>query len=125
MSIDTVDDLHTAEDFAGTAVLAARGLLAAVVASDVGEPWLQRLAEALSRLVQLGAAWDLYCRPSCTFLDTGECQSGDTCGCPCGHVKRCVKCHAGIDEPVLDPAEPERCAACGDEPPEEETPPAT
>lgn len=26
-----------------------------------------------------------YCRPTCQWLDEGECHAGDTCGCPCGH----------------------------------------
>lgn len=31
---------------------------------------------------------DGYCRPTCQWLEEGECDSGGeegTCGCPCGH----------------------------------------
>lgn len=32
------------------------------------------------------ADWRDYCRPSCSYLEHGECAMGeDLCGCPCRH----------------------------------------
>lgn len=69
MSCDTVDDLHAAEDAVGAFHQALVEILAGL------DP------HTFAHLVEP------YCRPSCGFLDGGECESEDpdTCGCPCGH----------------------------------------
>lgn len=77
MSTDTVDDLHHAEDMIQQLMHA----LATARPHLVGDP----LTTALHAL----DAAETYCRPSCGYLDTGECHDGgddiDTCGCLCQH----------------------------------------
>lgn len=71
--MDSVDDLEFAEDVAS--------LLARALRSTAAVTGIQRGLKD-----QALYEWDRYCRPTCRFLDEGECASGsDTCGCPCGH----------------------------------------
>lgn len=74
MSADTVDDLESAEDAAGT--------LAAALAAVLADPFD---SDARSTARALVSTWGDYCRPTCGFQDDGECMEGDCCGCPCGH----------------------------------------
>lgn len=79
MSMDTVDDLHYAEDTAGTLAHHLRAVLDAGLDPDkLGPAWAQ--AETA-----LGG-FDEYCRPTCGARDGDECLEGDTCGCLCGHA---------------------------------------
>lgn len=74
MSMDTVDDLHYAEDLAGSLTVALRGLLA-----PGADP------AARNRALGALAQFDTYCRPTRAWRYEGECREGDTCGCLCGH----------------------------------------
>ena len=84
MSADTVDDLHCAEDLAGTLEAALRNLLDVLDGMPVRD---DRYAPALQAAQAALVEAETYCRPSCCFLDEGECMSGDDeyCGSPCGH----------------------------------------
>lgn len=89
MSADSVDDLHAAEDMAGTLAAAlerlldtARGYNPLVNEGEAG-------TTAKARLVE----WDSYCRPTCGAegdpVEAEEtCDEPDTCGCPCGHTDK-------------------------------------
>lgn len=79
MAADMVDDLHAAEDRLGLLQVALDGFLNI---SDIGD--YNYFHEKYSYLGD-----GRYCRPSCNFVDTGECEDEDPdcCGCPCGHGK--------------------------------------
>lgn len=87
MSMDTVDDLHFAEDTASSAVAALDQLLAALAEHrpTILRDDLDPLAGAISNARAVVAGWPGFCRPTCRFLDEGECADGDCCGCPCDH----------------------------------------
>lgn len=75
MGADTVDDLHAAEDLAGTLATALDEVL----------PWITNES---ARIREVGAIewFNAYCRPTCAWLYEGECREADpTCGCLCGH----------------------------------------
>lgn len=81
---DTIDDLHCAEDAIGELAGALRRLLdvaTGLLSTDVDDEYEEAALNAARVLVDV----DNYCRPSCCFLDEGECLDGDDCGCPCGH----------------------------------------
>lgn len=80
---DSVDDLHAAEDYAGGAANVIDELLRNMIAADVTLEFPQSLRDqAFSTLSE----WRSWCRPTCGYVDEGECQSGeDSCGCPCNH----------------------------------------
>lgn len=92
MSNDTVDDLHAAEDYAGSLAAALEELLAltrdvAIDAAVTAGLDLDRYRATRARGVALVDGWGDYCRPTCGAEgdpDSGECTD-DTCGCPCGH----------------------------------------
>lgn len=103
MSIDTVDDLHAAEDHAGALAHHLRALLAASYNTST-------LTEAMR--LNARAILDThsgYCRPSCGWLDCADderaCLSGgedDGCGCPCGHpAVQCARCAREIERDDL------------------------
>jgi hypothetical protein len=69
MSIDTVDDLHGAEDLVGSLAFEVARL---------------RLGREPTREEGLAVISD-YCRPSCGFRTDGVCADGDDCGCLCDH----------------------------------------
>lgn len=75
MGADTVDDLHAAEDLAGTLATALDEVL----------PWIAN-ESARRRAVDAIEWFNAYCRPTCAWLYEGECREADpTCGCLCGH----------------------------------------
>jgi hypothetical protein len=80
MSLDTTDDLHAAEDFAGLAVETLRQII-----DPTADAWRLNVARETARA--LLAQWESYCRPTCNPNDDGAhdevCEEGDTCGCPC------------------------------------------
>lgn len=82
MSADTVDDLHAAEDMAGTFA----NLLDRIVKAGHLNGDADLASHAISAVAQMAG----YCRPTCGAEGDpeGECDSGDpsTCGCPCRHA---------------------------------------
>ncbi len=94
MSVDVVDDLHSAEDTAGALALVLEDMLNQTRDVDVDKAITAGLdidryratrATALARV----EGWQSYCRPSCgADGEAGKCESEDptTCGCPCGHA---------------------------------------
>ena len=93
MGSDLADDLEGAEellaDAASTIALlieAVFGHRPTVLRIEPGQP-LHEAIENGSRTVE---AWRGYCRASCSYRDTGECESGDPdlCGCPCAHAPK-------------------------------------
>lgn len=81
---DTVDDLHAAEDMAGSFAAALAALLAATPDRRVNAyaPLRQAAETGRARVEE----WGDYCRPTCQFRANGECDDDpDTCGCPCNH----------------------------------------
>ncbi len=96
MSTDSVDDLHAAEDMAGTAVKALAELVAGLsgeMSWEEEHAWDEVAAFANARVIV--SSWDAYCRPTCCYLDNADepederCYSGgeeDGCGCPCDHT---------------------------------------
>lgn len=87
MSADTVDDLHCAEDMMGSLEGALRRLLDVIDVQLVVEGSYQ-FATAVDQARCVLVEAENYCRPSCCFLDEGECLDGEDCGCPCGHEPR-------------------------------------
>lgn len=87
MSADSVDDLHAAEDMAGTLAAALERLL------DTARGYNPLIADAgVMAKVRL-AEWEKFCRPTCGAhgdpeVADGECEYPDTCGCPCGHTDK-------------------------------------
>lgn len=79
MSADCVDDIEAAEDMAGTLAQAIR----AIVLSET----FAEMTTTIRAAAVVAEAWDDYCRPTCRFLEEGECQDDDPdcCGCPCDH----------------------------------------
>lgn len=98
MSIDTVDDLHCAEDALGSVTKALGDLLGVLGVLGPGETI--RLA-ALSDAVADGSVDEVaaaardafyrganYCRPSCEHdEEDGVWECGEDCGCPGVHVE--------------------------------------
>lgn len=75
---DTVDDLHNAEDH----ISLLKATLRELVEASLLVPGNWKV-----HFVQVATLAEPYCRPSCSFADTGECDADDPecCGCPCGH----------------------------------------
>lgn len=67
--------------------LAAAEDLAAVLAKALDAMLTDSGFVADAKAVDALAEFSGYCRPSCRYLDDGECHSPDpaTCGCICGH----------------------------------------
>jgi hypothetical protein len=83
-----VDNLHTAEDRIGLLEYALRNLLNAPLLpplDKVPETDDELAYEEAVRAARLALDFEDYCRPTCAFQWTGDCQNGDDCGCPCGH----------------------------------------
>lgn len=84
MSDDTVDDLHGAEDFAGSCV----AVLEEIVREFHDPSGPGAMDGLVSRAAVLVDGWVSYCRPSCGAHGDPEfedCSEDDCCGCPCGH----------------------------------------
>lgn len=81
-------DLEGAEDLAGVLAKALQDVLDAACGFDATRRALDALAE-----------FSGYCRPSCGYLDDGECHAEDParCGCFCGHADN----DDPIDRPTL------------------------
>lgn len=73
MSMDTIDDLHFAEDEVGR------------LATEVARLKLGLADGDLVPDAAVAAELSGYCRPTCRHRDEGECASGDDCACLCGH----------------------------------------
>ena len=97
MSIDTVDDLHAAEDtassFAATAAELAERIdrfdeeCAAAEHTDTDAAW-RLFRDIAAELRSVAAIWSHYCRPTCGAEGdpaSTDCED-DCCGCPCGHT---------------------------------------
>lgn len=132
MSMDTVDDLHAAEDFASSAVACIEelldeqamvdafaehmdettGVVVMLTPNDCARIALQAIGVAVERGRALVSEWEHYCRPTCRFLEEGECIDGDSCGCPCQHepVEESTTSFGWSELCEDDPDEPGRCA---------------
>jgi hypothetical protein len=82
MSADTVDDLHQAEDLAGTLA----GILDRLITAGA----LNDHPDLASAAITGRAAWADYCRPTCgaegdPAAAEETCEDPECCGCPCGH----------------------------------------
>lgn len=88
MSVDTVDDLHAAEDEIGHLTAALGGLLRLAGGTPKGITSAE-VAEIINEARAAHACAVAYCRPSCGHYDTGRCEAGGEeagCGCPCRHA---------------------------------------
>lgn len=88
MSVDVVDDIESGEDRAGEFAETLHDLVLAwdhYLATGAQRSYLNGVADVVEIARKQVDAWRAYCRPTCGFLDTGECADGETCGCPCEH----------------------------------------
>lgn len=82
MSMDDTDDLHLAEDMAGSLAAA----LAELMGVESGEPDDSDVSREIWGNARVAlAGWNSYCRITCradgAYGDDAECD--ETCGCPC------------------------------------------
>ena len=112
---DTVDDLHAAEDFAGTAV----AVLADIVRLAERRGAVIEVQRVISDARMVVEHWATYCRPTCNPNDDGDhdvvCEEGPTCGCPCrDRAQEAID--ADDHDPLYEEVEPPERELPGEEP---------